>query len=296
MRNLQTTSKALVLLLAGLAACGDSSPSGDIASVQMALAANASGAGVARIRATDSQSRVILERVFTLGADGSMAARFGLPPASYILRLELFPDQTQAPLLAAGSVPVDIKDGVITAIRARLDAAEKSADGVVKVALATDHAPVIEAVDVVFDPPLKLGLANSRNAHIHVTASDIDGDGLRFLWSGLGLAGVVEGGADLTVEAAKAELGPPIVFIVVEDGAGAAAIAKVAFLPVHDCLLCGDFRVMILGEAQRDPAATACLDTHSGCQAGCLTAAPTAQPHAACGGECGMALSACLTK
>jgi hypothetical protein len=111
------------------------------------------------------------------------------------------------------------------------------------------------------------------------------------------VTGVMKGGPDFTVQPSLAKLGPPIVFIRVQDAAGEAAMAKVAFVPVRDCLLCGDFKVMILGDAERDVAATACLSTHDTCQANCdATATPmSSDAHVACEGECGKALSECLT-
>jgi hypothetical protein len=243
------------LLFGALAACGcDSSPS--VAPASVALTADGAGAEAADVQASDDASRVALHRVFVVPADGT-AMKFTLPPGEWLLRVELFSDAARLRSLGAGTVRVVVRAGVGTEIRAQLH----TDAGVDKVDLVADHVPVIERVDVAFGAPPPGGVLAARNAAIHVTASDLDGDGLRFFWSGLGLDGVVEGGPDFTILAAQAKLGPPIVFIVVRDPAGATAIAKVAFVPVRDCLLCGDYQVSILGDPDRD----ACLEAHVNC-------------------------------
>jgi hypothetical protein len=294
MRSLFKPSNGLILLLAAVAACGsEMSPSGQPASVDVALSSEAAAAAAARVQATDVDSKLVLDRVFTITPD--LAIRFGLPVGTFRLRLQLFADAARQRMLGEGEAQVDAREDVTTEVRVRISADERNADGVAKLNLVTAHAPIIERIDVTFGSPIATEMG-ARNALIHVTASDVDGSPLAFFWSGLGIQGVVKGGPDFTVVAAQAKLGPPMVFIVVENAAGATAMAKVAFVPVRDCLLCGDFRVMIPGEPERDAAATACLSAHASCLAGCDAQPMASAPHEACSGECGQSLAACLTR
>jgi hypothetical protein len=156
---------------------------------------------------------------------------------------------------------------------------------------------MIDAVDVQLQPSLKLGAR--LGALVTVRAHDPDGDALRYFWSGVGIPGTVEGPATMTLAVAGPPLhGGPVLNVVVQDPAGAAARAKVVFTPQAECALCGGFHVIVF-EAEADEN-DACFGTHDQCLAACdaqadAGGAPSDSVHAACQGQCGKAMAACVS-
>jgi hypothetical protein len=173
MRSSFKASHTLVLLLAAAACDRPTPPAAQTAAVEMTIA-DAAEARAAHVQATDHDSGMLLDRVFVIGPD--MAINFGLPPGTYLVRLELFADEARAQLLGAGSESIEVRAGLTNHVRARLDLQERDADGVAKVQLVANQPPVIERVDVTFSAPPVAGELGGRNALIHVTASDADND------------------------------------------------------------------------------------------------------------------------
>jgi hypothetical protein len=232
-------------------------------------------------RLTDPRGLPVLERELAVSGREIFASSLAAPAGIYRLQVAAFDD--------AGTQ--------LTAAETYVQASEQMGSQLVKVGIDTRNAPEIEfradrqprleSLDVLVDDQGRATL--TANAH------DPEGGPLIYKWGSRALDPVVITGQEIRIEPASVEPGSHVVNLVVQDGAGGLASARITFSRDNaTCALCGTRKVVVEPTPSVDEP---CVMSHARCVAGCDMRDGTPEPvlDLECTVECAGQLALCRT-
>ncbi len=301
MRNAQMLFGLLLGASAAIAGCtksdaGDQGVAPEGTS-QARIVASSHGGGEATLHLTAvaaGTSSVAVDKTIDLDGGPATVLDLGLPPAMYTFTADVLSGGVS---LGTSTAQVDMKDGVTTQIMLAADvgpAAESGESAAVQ--FGVDVAPQITSVEVRSSG----GAGSAATTVVQVSATDADGGGLTFFWSGAGLIeGALKGSSTLvlstSVVTAAASTSPPVLHVVVQDAKGVAATADIALT-----VAAAGVKGSMSSSAGGDVTLQACLDAQAQCNAACTpglaVGALGVTADASCLTGCGVSLLACEGK
>jgi len=316
MRNLEAILYGtLVATISGLG-CGqaavDTSAQGvGKSQAQLSLATSGDASATQRVTATDDVTgAVVLDQSVDVRAGSPVVLHLDVAPASYTFEVRAYADGTERVLLGSGVAHADLKAEQTTRI---VLTTVVNGSGSAQVQAEVDVAPQILGSSVELGTGGSLGTSGDTLARVHVDAVDSAGGALSYYWSGFGIGAAVKGSStiDLSSNAAETWMGPHVVHVVVQDGAGATATTSIAVNGVvaGSVSASADGGLSINASADANASVTvssdgggasasACADVNIQCTASCdaaLAANPTAvTAHASCLTQCSLSLASCL--
>ncbi|MFI5297994.1 MAG: hypothetical protein ACHREM_07840 [Polyangiales bacterium] len=201
------------------------SPSTSTAEARLVATMTGDGSATLRLTATDVSGHApTMQRDVLIHGDVASIIDPDLPPSRYSFHVELL-DATHGNVIGAVSDDVEVGAGTTVDIELKGDLGVGQA---ANLSFDVDAPPVIRGVDVLIgggDPDDRARLI------VHVTAVDVDGGKLRYLWSGIGTAQPVDAGPTLKLDAAEiaALATTRTVHLVVVDDGGSSTEVDVLF-------------------------------------------------------------------